>query len=289
MICQQCPRNCNIDRDVLKGFCQMPTNPVVARVGLHLWEEPCISGINGSGTVFFSGCSLKCVFCQNNIISHNNYGKEISVQRLANIFKELENSGAHNINLVNPTHYVHSISEAVKIYRPNIPIVYNSSGYDLESTIEKASDFVDIFLMDMKYRSAERGLKYSKAKDYPDVSEKAILKCAEIIKNNIFDDSGIMQKGLIIRHLVLPQGTRDASDVIDWVKNNVPWAFFSLMSQYTPCGALDEYPEINRKITKREYNKLVDHIISTELENVFVQELSSGSEAYIPSFDLTGV
>lgn len=289
MICQQCPRCCNVDRTANVGYCQSSELPKIARAGLHFWEEPCISGQNGSGTVFFSGCSLGCVFCQNEEISHKNYGKTVTVERLSEIFRELECQGAHNINLVNPTHYVHSISEAVKLYRPRIPIVYNSGGYDTVDTITKASDFVDIFLMDMKYRSCDRALRYSKAQDYPIVSEKAVLRCAEAVKENIYNQNGIMQKGLIIRHLILPQGTRDAIEVIDWVDKNVPWAVLSLMSQYTPHGDLTDYKEINRKITQREYNKVLDRAAYSKIKSIFTQELNSSNAKFIPPFDLSGV
>ncbi len=291
MLCNACPRNCGAERNEHsgKGYCKCPEMPIVARAGLHFWEEPPISGKNGSGTVFFSGCSLGCVFCQNEEISHKNFGKAVTVERLAEIFKELEQKGAHNINLVNPSHYVHMIAKAVEIYRPNIPIVYNSGGYDTVEAIEKASKFVDVFLMDMKYRSSVRSLKYSNAADYPEVSQKAILKCAEIIKENIFDLDGMLRKGLIIRHLILPQGTNDAIEVIKWVEQNVPWAIFSLMSQYTPHGDLENYKEINRKLTKREYNKVLDFAADCEIENIFTQGLESGDEKYIPPFDLSGV
>ena len=289
MVCTQCPRNCGIDRKITSGFCRMPEEPIVARAGLHFWEEPCISGTKGSGTVFFSGCSLKCVFCQNGEISHRLFGKQISVERLADIFKELENMGAHNINLVNPTHYVHAIKQAVDIYKPNIPFVYNSGGYDTVETIEIASQFVDIFLMDMKYFADRRAEKYSKAIDYPIVCQNAILKCAHIIKENIFDDEGIMIKGLIIRHLILPQGTNDAINVVDWVNKNVPWAILSLMGQYTPCGDLEEFKEINRKITRREYDKVLSFAEDTNIEIIYTQELNSSGQQFIPSFDLSGV
>ena len=289
MVCTQCPRNCGIDRKITSGFCRMPEEPIVARAGLHFWEEPCISGTKGSGTVFFSGCSLKCVFCQNGEISHRLFGKQISVERLADIFKELENMGAHNINLVNPTHYVHAIKQAVDIYKPNIPFVYNSGGYDTVETIEIASQFVDIFLMDMKYFADRRAEKYSKAIDYPIVCQNAILKCADIIKENIFDDEGIMKKGLIIRHLILPQGTNDAINVVDWVNKNVPWAILSLMGQYTPCGDLEEFKEINRKITRREYDKVLSFAEDTNIEIIYTQELNSSGQQFIPSFDLSGV
>lgn len=291
MICQNCPRKCNAIRNTKEGngYCKMPETPVVALAGLHMWEEPCISGKNGSGTVFFSGCSLGCVFCQNNEISHLNYGKAISVERLAEIFRELEHKNAHNINLVNPTHYVDAINKAFEIYKPNIPIVFNSGGYDTVESIEQASKFTDIFLMDYKYCSSERALKYSKAYNYPQIAEKAILKCAEIVKENHFDDNGLMTKGLIIRHLILPQGTRDAIDVIKWVSENVPWSVLSIMSQYTPHGDLTDYKEINRKITAREHNKVLDFACCSDIKSILIQELSSSSNKFIPIFDLSGV
>ncbi len=291
MLCKECPRNCGAERtDILgNGYCKCPESPIVARAELHFWEEPPISGKNGSGTVFFSGCSLGCVFCQNEEISHKNFGKQITVQRLAQIFEELEQKGAHNINLVNPTHYVHAIKNAINIYHPSIPIVYNSGGYDTVETIETAAEFVDIFLMDMKYRSCDRALRYSKAVNYPEVSANAILKCAEIVKDNIFDAYGMLKKGMIIRHLILPQGTNDAIEVIKWVQQNVPWAIFSLMSQYTPYGKLESYKEINRKITRREYLKVLEFAKDSNIEYIFTQELESGDEKYIPPFDLSGV
>ena len=291
MLCTLCPRKCLAIRDEKTGlgFCKMPQTIAVAKAYLHKWEEPCISGENGSGTIFFSGCSLGCVFCQNEEISHKNFGKLISVERLAEIFYELEKSGAHNINLVNPTHYISEIKRAVDIYRPKIPILYNSGGYDTTEAIALAAEFCDIFLMDMKYSDSIRALKYSKAHDYPAVCKNAILKCAEVIKENIFDSNGLMKKGLIIRHLILPQGTNDALSVIDWIEQNVPWAVFSLMSQYTPFGDLENYKEINRRITKREYQKVLDAASMSNIKKIYTQELSSSNECYIPMFDLSGV
>ncbi len=291
MLCKLCPRRCNAERNETdgKGYCKMPDFPKIARTGVHMWEEPCISGKNGSGTVFFSGCSLGCVFCQNNEISHGGFGKTVSVERLADIFRELENNGVHNINLVSPTHYIKAIKAAVDIYRPRIPIVYNSGGYDTVEEIVTAATFCDIFLIDMKYRDPSRALKYSKAADYPEINAAALLKIAEIIKENSYDASEIMKKGLIIRHLILPQGTKDAIDVIKWVDENIPWAALSLMSQYTPYGNIENYKELNRKITKREYLKVLDAVEDTAIDTVFTQQLSSGSAEYIPSFDLSGV
>ena len=291
MICNLCPRNCSALRTEKegKGVCKMPSLPVVARAGLHFWEEPVISGTKGSGTVFFSGCSLGCVFCQNEEISHKRFGKAITPEHLANIFKNLEEQGAHNINLVNPTHYLDAIEKAVSYYKPEIPFVYNSSGYETIESIERAAKFCDIFLIDLKYMSSEKAGKYSSARDYPEVAKKAILKCQELIGDNVYDKDGIMQRGLIVRHLILPLCTNDAIKVIDFAKNNLKGAALSLMSQYTPFGNLENYKELQRKITKREYNKVLDYAITSGIENIFTQDLSSSNEDYIPSFDLSGI
>ena len=291
MKCNLCPRRCNAERNEqnnIGGYCKSPLLPRVARAALHFWEEPIISGEKGSGTVFFSGCSLGCVYCQNYGISHNNEGKTITPERLADIFKELEEKGAHNINLVNPTHYVLAIKKALNIYRPNIPIVYNSSGYESEETLNVAKEFTDIYLLDFKYISPDRAEKYSCAFDYPDFAKNTIIKCIKYQPENIVEN-GIMKKGVIVRHLILPQATREATLVFDWVKNNAPNCFFSLMGQYVPFGKAGEYNEINRKITKREYEKVLDYIMESSFENIFIQELSSGDEKYIPDFDLTGI
>lgn len=291
MKCNLCPRRCNAERNEqnnIGGYCKSLLLPRVARAALHFWEEPIISGEKGSGTVFFSGCSLGCVYCQNFEISHKNEGKLITPERLADIFRELEEKGAHNINLVNPTHYVLAIKEALNIYRPNIPIVYNSSGYESEETLNIAKEFTDIYLLDFKYISPDKSQKYSGAYDYPDFAKNTILRCAEHQPENIVEN-GIMKKGVIVRHLILPQATREASLVFDWVRNNAPNCFFSLMAQYVPFGKACEYTEINRKITKREYEKVLDYIMDSSFENIFIQELSSGDEKYIPDFDLTGI
>ena len=285
LLCNLCPRKCNATRtenENIGGFCGMPQNPKIARADLHFWEEPCISGTNGSGTIFFSGCSLSCVYCQNYEISHGDKGRVITPQQLADIMRELENKGAHNINFVNPTHYFDAIKQALKIYRPNIPLVYNSGGYDLEDNIKE--DIFDIYLMDLKYVSSEKSAKYSFAKDYFDYASRAI-KAAYNLRKNVVDQNGIMQSGVIIRHLVLPLATREAMAVIDWVAENTPDAYFSLMSQYLPCGRAAEFKELNRKITKREYEKVLDHLYTKSLTNVFVQDYSSSDKKYIPDFN----
>lgn len=267
----------------------MPQLPVVARAALHFGEEPSISGQNGSGTVFFSGCSLHCVFCQNCGISTENHGKTITAENLAVIFKNLENSGANNINLVTPTHFVHSIIEALNIYKPKIPIVYNSSGYEKVETLKLLQNYVDIYLMDFKYFNSDKAKTYSNAPDYVDVAKKAIIETYRQQNECVFNKNGIMQKGLIVRHLLMPQSTRDAISVFEWVRQNVPNAYFSIMSQYLPLYKAQNMPVINRKITPREYNKVIDYILQSNFENCYMQDLSSAEKSYIPNFDFTGV
>ena len=291
MKCSLCPRRCDAERtndQNLFGFCKMPLLPRVARAALHFWEEPCISGKNGSGTVFFSGCTLDCAFCQNYDISHGGFGKQITYQRLADIFKELEDRGAHNINLVTPTHFVPAIIRALDIYKPKIPVVYNSGGYDSVEEIRALKGYVDIFLMDLKYLSGERAALYSGAPDYPEHAAAAIKECYLQQPVCEFKD-GIMQKGLIVRHLLLPQGTNEAILVFDWVRENAPDAYFSIMSQYTPCGRAENMPIINRRLTKREYEKVLSYICDSDFENVYFQERESSDKKYIPPFDLSGV
>lgn len=271
------------------GICQMPLLPHVARAALHFWEEPVLSGTKGSGTVFFSGCSLKCIYCQNSEISHERFGKEISAKRLAEIFYGLEKAGAHNINLVSPTHYSLAIMEALDIYRPKIPVVYNSSGYENVDTLKMLEKYIDIYLMDFKYFSPQRASLYSKAQDYPEVAKNAIKEAYRQHNNCIFDDDGIMKSGVIVRHLILPQGTNDAISVFDWTRENAKNSCFSLMAQYVPCGEAKNDKLINRRITKREYEKVANYICQSDIENCFVQELESASESFIPDFDLTGI
>lgn len=292
MICNLCPRSCNAERNEnsnINGYCKMPLLPRVAKADLHFWEEPSISGSNGSGTVFFSGCSLGCVFCQNYDLSHKQFGKDITVERLAEIFYELEKKNAHNINLVNPTHYVHAIKDALDIYKPKIPIVYNSGGYDKAEQIKVIENYIDIYLFDLKYVTSETAFKYSGAYDYPFFAKNAILESYRQKPVCEFDDNNIMTKGVIVRHLLLPQGTREAIQVFDWYHNNTPNAYFSIMSQYLPYGKALELPPINRRITVREYNKVLDYISSFDTDRVYIQELSSSNKKYIPDFDFKGV
>ena len=286
-LCSVCPRKCGAVRtesENIGGFCKMPLLPKVARAELHFWEEPCISGVKGSGTIFFSGCSLRCVYCQNFEISHLGGGEIVSIEELAQMMKRLEESGAHNINFVNPTHYIYAIKEALDVYRPKIPLVYNSGGYDSVSVINE--NVFDIYLMDIKYVNPQKSLKYSGVFDYFSVAKEAVLAAYKLKGAPVLNDEGIMQSGVIVRHLVLPQSTWEAIAVIDWVEENMPDIYLSIMAQYLPCGKAMEYPEINRVITKREYEKVVDYACASGLDNIFVQDRCSADKIYIPKFNL---
>lgn len=289
-ICNACPRKCGVDRENKTGVCGAPLNYKVARAALHHWEEPCISGTRGSGTVFFSGCSLKCVFCQNYEISRDGFGKEISENRLMEIFDELKNQGAHNINLVNPTHYALQLAHTLAEYRSEIPVVYNTGGYDSVETLKELDGLCNIYLTDIKYVSPNVAKKYSRAEDYFDVASKATLEMLRQTGEAVFDDDGIMRKGVIVRHLVMPGNISQAMKVLDWVSVNMPAdTVVSLMSQYTPCGDLSDYPTINRRLSEREYDMVLDYADKLGLENAYIQELDSSTEEYIPPFDLSGV
>lgn len=287
MICSICPRHCNVDRSVNLGFCQSPDSFRVARAALHFWEEPCISGKEGSGTVFFSGCNLKCVFCQNNEISAENKGVEISDDKLISIFENLISKGANNINLVNPTHYAKRLAKVLSRWKSPVPIVYNSSGYEEVETLKALDGLIDIYLPDLKYIRAEKAMRYSKAADYFEKASAALLEMRRQVEDKF--DGDIIKSGMIIRHLILPQNTNSSIAVLDFIKSNFPNTFVSLMAQYTPCGDLSEFPEINRKITKREYEKVVNYAFDNSFDKLFIQELSSADKSFIPKFDFTGV
>lgn len=288
-ICNQCPRRCGADRDIKTGVCGVNTGYKVARAALHYWEEPCISGEKGSGTVFFSGCSLKCVYCQNYRISSECYGKEITEDRLIEIFRELEVRGANNINLVNPTHYTVQLASTLSKYKPSVPVVYNTGGYDSVESLKMLDGLVDIYLTDMKYVSPSVSLKYSKAADYFDVCSAAVREMKRQQGTDVFEN-GLMKKGLIIRHLVLPGNVSQAMRTLDWIKDNLPIdTVISLMGQYIPCAKAAEYPTINRKLSEREYNLVLEYAEKLGFENVYIQELDSSSEEFVPDFDLSGV
>lgn len=290
MKCDICPRKCGADRSNAAGMCGVNETFKLARASKHFWEEPPISGTNGSGTVFFSGCNLKCVYCQNFEISHGAFGKEISDKRLTEIFDELIKSGVHNINLVNPTHYAERLARVLREYKSPVPVVYNSSGYESVETLKKLEGLIDIYLPDFKYIDPERSEKYSKAKDYPEVVLEAIKEMKRQQGEDVFDEKGIMRKGVMIRHLILPKNTNQSVKIISEIKRCFgDSTYLSLMAQYTPCGETEAFPELQRKITKREYEKVVAFAEKEGFKNLFLQELTSSDEDFIPPFDLTGV
>ena len=294
--CTLCPRHCGVDRPkradnpVSGSVCQMGTDAVVARAALHFWEEPCISGKNGSGTVFFSGCPLRCVFCQNRKISRERFGKALSPAELRAVFDNLIAQGAHNLNLVTPTHFVPAILEALGDGVP-VPVVYNTGGYESVETLRLLEGRVDIYLPDMKYRDREMAKRYSGAPDYPAVAAEAIKEMFRQVGPVQFDEHGMLKKGVIIRHLILPGGLENTKAVIDWVADTFPKGavLFSLMSQYTPVSLPDGYPELNRRLTTRECTRAEEYLSERGIEAGFVQERTSAKEEYIPPFDLTGL
>jgi putative pyruvate formate lyase activating enzyme len=293
-LCALCPRECRAKRNEEKiGACGVGGTLKVARASLHSWEEPCISGTRGSGTVFFSGCSLGCAYCQNKEISRGERGREISAERLVEIFFELEARGAHNINLVTPSHYLPTIVYAIERARTEglgIPFVYNTSAYEKAEEIKRLDGLIDIYLPDFKYMDKEIARKYSSADDYPEIAKKAIAEMVRQRGEARFDSDGMMTSGVIVRHLVLPSAYENSRAAIEYLyntyKNDI---YISIMSQYTPYGNISEFKELNRRLTTAEYNKVVDFFVDLELTNGFMQEKSSSQTKYIPDFDLTGV
>ncbi|MCI7801603.1 radical SAM protein [Eubacterium sp.] len=289
MICNQCPRKCNVDRTRTVGYCKSPEEFRLSRAALHFWEEPCISGKNGSGAVFFSGCNLGCLFCQNYEISHENKGMTVSDDGLIKIFENLIEQGANNINLVNPTHYAVQLATLLKKYKPSVPVVYNSSGYESAETLKMLDGLVDIYLPDFKYIRNDKALKYSRAEDYPEVAMRALEEMYLQREKTEFDENGIMKKGMIIRHLILPSNTNSSLKILDFINEKFPNAYVSLMAQYTPCNDLSAVPELDRKITEREYNKVVDYALNLGMDKIFIQSGESADEKFIPDFDFTGI
>ncbi len=291
--CAACPRRCGALRKPAQpsgGFCGMPAGFVVARAALHQWEEPCISGQHGSGTVFFSGCSLRCVYCQNQQISLGRYGALVTEENLLRMFDRLIEQGAHNLNLVNPTHYAPMLAKALKKYCSPVPVIYNSGGYERVEMLKALEGLVDIYLPDLKYVDSAVSLRYSGAADYFDYASKAILEMSRQVGKAAFDKNGVMKKGLIVRHLILPRNTAQSIKALTWIRENLPEeTLVSLMCQYTPCGELENFPELQRRLTRREYEKVVDQMLELGLTGGYLQELSSAKEEYIPPFDLTGV
>lgn len=290
--CRLCPRLCGAPRTAQEGegFCKMGADAVVARAALHFWEEPCLSGTRGSGAVFFTGCSLGCVFCQNEQIStRREVGKRLDPEELSEVFLRLEEQGAHNINLVNPTHFAPAIAQALRLSRPSVPVVYNSGGYDRVETLRSLEGLIDIYLPDLKYVSPTLSLRYSGAENYPEAAKAAILEMLRQTGPPVLDEAGMMQKGTIVRHLVLPSNTRSTSEVLSWLSQLPAGSVLvSLMAQYVPCGRASLFPEINRRITRREYEKVQNLLFSLNLDG-FVQERSSAVKDFIPPFNLEGL
>lgn len=292
--CTLCRRNCSVNRlNGNVGFCNSGEKVKLARVSLHHWEEPCLSSDKGSGTVFFSNCNLKCVYCQNYAISSNGIGKEISIKRLSQIFLEQQERGAHNINLVTPTHFVPQIIEALKLAKNSglkIPIVYNTNSYENLETIKLLKGYIDIYLPDLKYFNDKYAIKYSNAPDYFTTASKVIEEMFSQVGEAVFDINGMMKKGMIIRHLMLPGLLFDSKKIVDYIydtfKDSV---FISLMNQYTPMFNASCYPEINKKINPKHYESLINYCINLGINNAYIQEPGTASESFIPSFDLRGI
>lgn len=287
--CNLCPRACNAVRGK-EGFCKMPERPVVARAALHFWEEPCISGEKGSGTVFFSGCNLRCVFCQNKRISQEGFGKEISVEQLRALYWKLIDQGAENVNLVTPTHFLDAVAASLCPKLP-VPVVYNCGGYEKVESLRRLEGLVDIYLPDLKYLDSASAARYSLAPDYPQIAIKAIEEMYRQVGDCQMNQKGMLQKGLLVRHLVLPGSLENSRAVLDWMEDFAKDkdVLFSLMSQYTPVTDLSAYPEINRRLLQSEYEELLGQLGQKENIAGFVQELSSAEEQYIPSFRLEGL
>lgn len=295
--CTLCPRECQVNRsNGEKGFCGCSDELYVARAALHMWEEPCISGKNGSGTVFFSGCTMKCVFCQNHNIADASVGKLITVKRLSEIFLELQDKGAHNINLVTPTQYTYQIIEALKLAKNNglnIPIVYNTSGYEKVETLKKLNGLVDVYLPDMKYYSDTLAKKYSNANNYFNIAKEALKEMYEQVGKPSFDETGMMKKGIIVRHLVLPNNIEDSKKVVKYIYETYgDNLYMSIMSQYTPTQKVKErmeFLELHQKIDFEKYEEVVDYAIEIGVENAFIQEDDVADESFIPDFNCEGV
>lgn len=293
--CTLCPRECLADRKGGQaGYCGMTGQGIrAARAALHFWEEPCISGTTGSGAVFFAGCTLRCVYCQNREIAAGKQGIEITTERLAEIFFELQEKGAANINLVTPSHYADKIAEAILLAKKKgfcLPFVYNCSGYEKIETLRMLDGLIDIYLTDFKYMKEETARRYSKAGDYPEIAKAALAEMVRQQPAAVFSGEGMLKKGVIVRHLLLPAHRREAQQVIKYVWEHYGnQVYFSIMSQYTPLKGLEDYPEINRRVTKREYERLIDYALSLGVEQAFIQELESSESCYIPPFDGEGI
>lgn len=286
--CSLCPRGCGVQRDEQhgSGACGMPSSMHIALAAPHMWEEPPISGTRGSGAIFFSGCPLGCVYCQNHEISRNGVvGKKVTPSGLAQIMAELEEKGVHNINFVTGTHFIPEIIAALEIRRPGVPVVWNTSGYETEETIDTLAPWVDIWLPDYKYALSEPARKYSTAPDYPDTAMNAIRRMRAHQPENVCDGSGMMLRGVIVRHMVLPLNVRNSIAALDRIAEELPGVPVSLMSQYTPVTADPRYPELGRKITTREYEKVCGHMLDLGIDG-FMQERDSSACSFIPRWEL---
>ena len=291
--CNLCPRKCLIDRTKILGYCKASDKIKVARSALHYFEEPSISGNNGSGTIFFSNCNLKCCYCQNKEISTDGFGKEVSIERLSEMMLELEEKNANNINLVTPTHYVPSIIEGIKLARKkglSIPIVYNTSGYESVETLKLLDGFIDIYLTDFKYFDNKLGKELSKCSNYFEVASSALDEMYRQTGKNIFNNKGLMAKGIIVRCLVLPTKGDDTKKIINYLyKKYQDNIYLSIMNQYTPVNYIKDYSFLNKTVNEDEYNEVIDYAIDLGIKNAYIQEGGTCSESFIPSFDLEGV
>ena len=290
--CTLCPHNCKVNRlEGKKGRCKCDNTLKIALASLHMFEEPCISGTNGSGTVFFTNCNLNCIYCQNYEISQGGKGKEITIQTLADIFIKQQEKGANNINLVTPTMYVYQIIEAIKLARKNglkIPIIYNSNGYENVETIKMLNGYIDVYLPDLKYYTNELSKKYSNVDNYFEVATNAIKEMYSQVGNAVFDDNEIIQKGVIIRHLVLPNHIQNTKNILKWINENLPKDIYvSVMAQYFPTYKAKNDSLINRKLNKKEYKEVFNYLYSLDLQNGYIQELGSHEEEYVPDFNLS--
>ena len=287
--CTLCPNNCGVNRlKNEKGKCNITNNIKVSLSSLHYYEEPCISGKNGSGTIFFSNCNLKCIYCQNYKISQQGLGKDISTQELANLFLQQQKDGAHNVNLVTPTPYVIQIIEAIKIARKkgfNIPIIYNCGGYENIKTLKMLEGYIDVYLPDFKYADNELGVKYSNVNNYFDNVTVAIKEMYRQVGTPKLDENGIIQKGLIIRHLILPNHINNTKNVLKWIEENIDNnVYVSIMAQYFPTNKAKENKFLNRKLNKKEYKEIEKYLATLNLTNGYIQELGEHEEEYVPNF-----
>ena len=292
--CALCPRECGVNRlEGRRGFCGQTAGLKVARAVLHMWEEPCISGSRGSGTVFFTGCHLGCVFCQNGQISRGSAGKEISVIRLARIFMELQEKGAHNINLVTPTHFVPHIIEALRISRKmglKLPIVYNTGGFEKVDTLELLDGWIDVYLTDFTFMDVHLSGRYAHEEGYSFYAAKALEEMYRQTGEPVFDENGLMTKGIIVRHMVLPGQSMDSRQIVDFLYENYgDKIYLSLMNQYTPSGPLEKYPELQKRVKRQVYERLIGYTIRKGVENAYIQEGSTAKESFIPDFNGEGV